>query len=112
MNNESYLSYLYLYAAYTKKRVSDLIKNKCIDEEYSNSGEIFRSWQDATESLRQIEKDESGAADNCEISEITSGLIEAIQNNPTIKNTFSGQVLDFGMVEIDSMIAPPTAGIT
>ncbi len=105
MNNESYLSYLYLYAAYTKKRVSELVKNKCIDEEYANSGEIFQSWQDATESLRQIEKDESGAADNCEISEINSGLIDAIQHNPTIKNTFSGQVLDFGMVEIDNMIA-------
>ena len=106
MIDESYLSYLYLYAAYTKKKVSELVKNKCIDEELSNSGEIFRTWQDATESLRQIEKDESGAADDCEISEINSGLIDAIQNNPTIKNTFSGQVLDFGMVEIDNIIAP------
>ena len=106
MNEESFLSYLILYAAYNKKRVSDLIKNKCIEEEYANSGEIFRSWQDATESLRQIETHESGGADNCEIFDISSGLIEAIRQNPTIKNTFSGHVLDFGMVEVDKIIAP------
>ena len=106
MNNESFLSYLYLYAAYTKKRVGELIKNKCIDEEYALRGEIFQSWQDATESLRQIETQESGAADNCEIFDISSGLIEAVKLNPTIKNTFSGHVLDFGMIEIDKIIAP------
>jgi len=106
MNDDSYLSYLNLYAAYSKKHVSNLIKNKCIDEEINNSGEILQSWLDATESLRQIEKQENGAADNCEISEINSGLIEAIRQNPSIKNTFSSDVLDFGMVEIDNIIAP------
>ena len=106
MNGDSYLSYLNLYAAYSKKHVSDLIKNKCIDKEINNSGEIFQSWQDATESLRQIEKQESGIADNCEISDISSGLIEAIRQNPSIKNTFSNDVLDFGMVDIDNVIAP------
>ena len=106
MNNDSYLSYLNLYAAYSKKHVSNLIRNKCIEEEVNNSGEILQSWQDATESLRQIEKQENGIADNCEISEINSGLIEAIRLNPSIKNTFSNDVLDFGMVEIDNVFAP------
>jgi len=106
MNDDLYLSYLTLYAAYSKKQVSDLIRNKCIDEEINNGGEILQSWQDATESLRQIEKQESGVADNCKIFDIKSGLIEAIRQNPSIKNTFSNDVLDFGMVDIDNVIAP------
>ena len=106
MTDDSYLSFLYLYAAYTKKRVSDLIKNKCIAEEYDQSGQIFRSWQDATEALRKIEEQESGAADDCKTYEIKSGLIEAIKQNPKIKNTFSTHVLDFALVDIDHVIAP------
>ncbi len=106
MNDDSYLSYLTLFAAYSKKHIFNLVKNKCIDEEINNTGEILKSWQDATESLRQIEKQESGVADNCEISDISSGLIEAIRQNPSIKNTFSTDVLDFGMVDIDNVIAP------
>ena len=105
MADQSFLSYLYLYAAYTKKQVSDLVKNKCIDEEYSNFTEIIQSWQEATESLREIEKEESGAANKCETFDISSGLIEAIKLNPAITNTFSKHVLDFRMVEIDNLIA-------
>ena len=105
MDNESHLLYLYLHAAFTKKHVSDIIKNKCIEDEYANRSQIFQEWNHATESLRKIEKEEEGAADNCEISDINSGLIEAIKLNPTITNSFSGQVLDFSMVELDNIIA-------
>ncbi len=105
MANQSFLSYLYLYAAYTKKQVSDLVKNKCIDEEYSNFTEIIQSWQEATESLREIEKEESGIINKCETFDISSGLIEAIKLNPAITNTFSKHVHDFRMVEIDNLIA-------
>ena len=102
---ESHLSYLYLHAAFTKKRVSDIIKNKCIEDEYANRSQIFQEWSNATESLRKIEKEDEGAADNCEISDINSGLIEAIKLNPAIKNNFSAHVHDFSMVEIDNIIA-------
>ena len=105
MTEQSFLSYLYLFAGYTKKQVSDLVKNKCIDEEYSNFTEIIQSWQEATESLREIEKEESGIANKCETFDISSGLIEAIKLNPAITNTFSKHVLDFRMVEIDNLIA-------
>jgi len=33
MTNEPFLTYLYLYAAHTKKKVASLVKNKCISEE-------------------------------------------------------------------------------
>ena len=105
MTEQSFLSHLYLFAAYTKKQVSDLVKNKCVDEESSNFTETIQSWQQATESLRQIEKEESGIVDKCETFDINSGLIEAIKLNPAITNTFSKHVLDFKMVEIDSLIA-------
>jgi len=105
MADQSFLSYLYLYAAYTKKQVLDLVKNKCIDEEYSNFTEIIQSWQEATESLREIEKKESGIINKCETFDISSGLIEGIKLNPAITNTFSKHVMDFRMVEIDNLIA-------
>jgi len=102
---ESYLTYLYLYGAYSKKKVTDLIRNKCIDEESAVMKETLRSWEHATESLRQIETKESGIADNCETFDITSGLIEGVKLNPAIKHSFSKHVLDFKMVEIDKLIA-------
>lgn len=105
MTDQPFLSYLYLFAAYTKKQVSDLVKNKCIDEEHSNFTEIIQSWQEATESLREIEKEESGIINKCETFDINSGLIEAIKLNPAITNTFSKHVHDFRMVEIDNLIA-------
>ncbi len=105
MTDQPFLSYLYLFAAYTKKQVSDLVKNKCIDEEHSNFTEIIQSWQEATESLREIEKEESGIINKCETFDISSGLIEGIKLNPAITNTFSKHVMDFRMVEIDNLIA-------
>ena len=72
MTNQPFLSYLHLYAAITKKQITDLIKNKCIDEELVNINEIYESWQHATESLRQIEKQDSGAADNCKTFDLSS----------------------------------------
>jgi len=106
MTDQSFLTYLYLYAAYTKKNVASLVKNKCISEEYALLGETLKSWEEATESLREIEKQESGIADNCETFDINSGLIEGIRLNPAVTNTFSKHVLEFKMVEIDNVIAP------
>ncbi|MFQ5573306.1 MAG: hypothetical protein ACE5EJ_03545 [Nitrosopumilaceae archaeon] len=105
MTDQPYLSYLYLYAAHTKRKIGDLVKNKCIDEEFARIKEIFRSWEEATESLRQIETEDTAAVQSCETSEISSGLVDAIKLNPSITNTFSKYVYDFKMVEIDNMIA-------
>ena len=105
MANEPFLTYLYLYAAYTKKKVASLVKNKCISEESAQLKETMQSWEEATESLREIEEQESGIADNCETFDISSGLIEAIKLNPAITNTFSKDVIEFKMVEVDKLIA-------
>lgn len=105
MTNQSFLTYLYLYAAYTKKNVLSLVKNKCIAEESALLAETLRSWEEATESLRKLETQESGIADNCETFDISSGLIEGIKLNPAITNTFSKHVLEFKMVEIDKLIS-------
>ena len=105
MTNEPFLTYLYLYAAHTKKKVASLVKYKCISEESALLGETMKSWEEATELLRQIEKQESGIADNCETFDISSGLIEGIKLNPAVTSTFSKHVIEFKMVEIDKVIA-------
>ena len=105
MTSPEYLSYIQLYAAHNEKRILDIVKNKCIAEEAENLDEILKSWQLAKESLKQIEEQDSGAADNCEISDLTSPLIEQIKKNPSIRNTFSKYNIDFKMVELDNMIA-------
>jgi len=105
MSDQTYSSYLLIYGSLTKGQVANIVKNKCIDEERSNIKVISEYWYRARELLRQIETQDSGAAENCETSEITSSLIGGINLNPAIKYNFADYVYDFKMVEIDNMIA-------
>jgi len=84
MTDQSYNSYLHLYAASSEKRITDIVKNKCIDEEVANFDEILKSWQRATESLAQIETQDTGAADNCKTFDLHSDMFEQINKNPSI----------------------------
>jgi len=105
MTDKSYLTYLYLYAAYDKPKVVKLVKNRCIPMEFDLLDKTVASWEKATNTLRRIEKQESGIVDNAELFDISSGLIEGIKLNPAITNTFSKDNIDFKMVEIDKLIA-------
>ena len=106
MTDQSYNTYLHLFAASSEKRITDIVKNKCIDEEAANFDEILKSWQRAKESLTQIETQDAGSADNCKTFDLHSDMFEQINKNPSIRNTFSKYNSEFKMVELDNMIAP------
>ncbi len=97
-----------LYASFTKKRLISFIRDTCTQKEIDDMGLAYEKWQVASEIFHQIEEQEKGIADNCEISEIESHLIDAIQSHPMIKHAFSNEVVDFKMVDIDNVIATQT----
>ncbi len=97
-----------LYASFTKKRLISFIRDTCTQEEIDNMGLAFQKWQDASKIFHQIKEKEKGIADNCEISEIESQLVYAIKSHPMINLTFSNEVTDFKMVDIENVIATQT----
>jgi len=97
-----------LYASFTKKRLISFIRETCTQKEIDNMGLAYEKWQEASEIYHQIEEQEKGIADNCQTSEIESQPIHAIQSHPMIKFSFSNEVIDFKMIDIENVIATQT----
>jgi len=97
-----------LYASFTKKRLISFIRDTCTQKEIDNMSLAYDKWLIASEIFHQIEEQEKGIADNCQTNEIESHLIDAIQNHPMIKYSFSNEVIDFKMVDIKNVIATQT----
>lgn len=97
-----------LYASFTKKRLISFIRETCTQKEIDNMSLAYEKWLVASENFHQIQEKEKGIADNCQTSEIESHLIDAIQNHPMIKYSFSNEVIDFKMVDIENVIATQT----
>ena len=97
-----------LYASFTKKRLISFIRDTCTQKEIDDMGLAYEKWQEASEVFHKIEEQEKGIADNCEINDIESHLIDAIQSHPMIKYAFSNEIIDFKMVDIENVIATQT----
>jgi len=97
-----------LFSSFTKKRLISFINNTCTQTEIDNISLAYKNWLNASQIFHQIEKEEKGIADNCQISDIKSHLIDAIQSNPMIKNTFSNETIDYKMVDIENVIVTQT----
>jgi len=98
------LNCLALYGSFTKKSLIAYIKNNCIEEELEELTTTYRLWLDASNKFLALQESEKNIADNCEISEVESPIVTAMQNHPMIKYSFSNEEIEFKMVDIDNAI--------
>lgn len=107
MSSEEFEHYLYLYAVMNQAEVSGLVRTYCSEEEIANLPATLTSWQQARLSFEQIHTQESGIANNPTITPIEQNeKLETLQNNTLFQRSFSNTPFIFGMVEIDTLIAP------
>jgi len=97
-----------LFSSFSKRRLISFIKNSCTEQEIDKLGTTYEEWERASEIFHEIEEEEKGIADNCQVTEIKSHLIEAIKNNPMIRLTFSNEEVEFKMVDIQNVITTQT----
>lgn len=107
MSSEEFQPYLHLYAAMNQREVDGLVRAYCTEDEITNLPTTLASWQQARTSFEQIQRQESGIANNPAIVPITQNeKIEALRNDLLFQRSFLNTPFTFGMVEIDTLIAP------
>lgn len=107
MSSEEFQPYLHLYATMNQRQVDKLVRTYCSEDEITNLPTTLTSWQQARTSFEQIKTQESGIANNPTITPIEQNeKFEALQNDPLFKRSFLNTPYSFGMVEIDTLVAP------
>lgn len=107
MSSEKFQPYLHLYAAMNQREVDGLVRTYCTKDEITNLPTTLASWQQARTSFEQIQRQEYGIANNPVIVPITQNeKIETLRNDLLFQRSFLNTPFTFGMVEIDTLIAP------
>lgn len=107
MSSEEFQPYLHLYAVMNQREVDNLVRTYCSEDEITNLPTTLTSWQQARSSFEQIKTQESGIANNTTITPIEQNeKLEALQNDPLFQRSFLNTPFTFGMVEIDTLVAP------
>ena len=107
MSSEEFQPYLHLYAVMNQREVDNLVRTYCSEDEIANLPTTLTSWQQARSSFEQIKTQESGIANNTTITPIEQNeKLEVLQNDLLFQRSFLNTPFTFGMVEIDTLIAP------
>jgi len=107
MSSEEFQPYLHLYAVMNQREVDKLVRTYCSNEEITNLPATLTSWQQARSSFEQIKIRESGIANNTVVTLIEQNeKLMALQNDPLFQRSFLNTPFTFGMVEIDTLVAP------
>jgi hypothetical protein len=101
---KSDLDCLALYSAFTKKELVAFVRNTCTEDEIKNLNVTYQAWNEAREQFQLIQDEEKGIADNCEIKDIDSHLIDAIMNHRMIKNSYGNEDYELKMVNLDQVV--------
>lgn len=107
MSSEEFQLYLHIYATMNQRQVDNLVRTYCSEDEITNLPTTLVSWRQARSSFEQIKTRESGIANNTTITPIGQNeKLEALQNDPLFQRSFLNTPFTFGMVEIDTLVAP------
>lgn len=98
----------YLYAFATQAEVVNHVRTQAMDEEVQRLPGILQNWEEKQTLVTSLVSRELGIAETIEATELEDlhrGRLDRIAENKLFQRTFGNLPVQFGLVEIDKIIA-------
>lgn len=98
----------YLHAFATQAEVAQYIRTQAIPDESSRVQEVLANWAALQPRVQALVRAEAGLADTIQVADVPAefeALLTKYSEDQLFRRTFSGLPIDFGIVEIDKLVA-------
>ncbi len=105
----NYFNQLYLFAFATRAEVLHHIRTQTIEDEKNRIPEIIATWEKLQKRVEELKHNEHGIAEEINVEPIPDEYhpkLTTFTSDPLFKKTFAGRPIDFGVVEVDKLVAP------
>src|SRR5437879_5670515 len=107
-----FFNQLYLYAFATQGEVANYVRTQTLEEESARLQEILAKWATVQQLALELTRTEIGLADSTQLQDIPSehdAALQQLESNALFQKSFSMLPCRFGIVEIDTLVAPQRA---